>query len=108
MTALPDLLRICEAATSGTWSGKCLLSPMQYPRKEADETYINTFSPTLLRHLLQLIERQQEALKRYGKHTDTCGYAISGNPNDAVVDSGLDCTCGLDAALALPLTPNEC
>ena len=51
-------------------------------------------------HLASRLRHLEGALRKYGQHRDTCGYAVSGNPDNATVDYGLDCTCGFDAALA--------
>jgi hypothetical protein len=51
-------------------------------------------------------ERLRAALKRYGRHSGTCGYWPSlermHNGEGSIFEQDATCTCGLDAALAVP------
>ena len=121
---LPDLLRVCEAATqemvdqcphqtltefdNEQFCKKCV-------RAAADiligqSPYLSTFSPLVVRHLLQVIEQQREALRQLAQWFNQETGTVLLEPVEAqearnAQRAAIKTT--LDHALALPLMPEE-
>ena len=64
---------------------------------DADATFIAACSPTTINGLLDEIEQMREALKKYGRHLDTCVPVPCVEPTKPHNCSGDPCICGLDA-----------